>query len=140
MKAKKFRTYYVLRLEKGEEIIKTLVEFAAIKKIKGGFLFGLGAAKELTLGCYDLEKKAYIRRFFPGDWEIANLVGNIAWLGDEPILHLHVVIGSSNFNTFSGHLFSGTVSATCEIFVLSLESKLKRSKDFTVGLNLLDII
>ncbi len=130
----------MVRLEKGEEIVQSLVEFAETKKIKGAFLFGLGAAKELTLGCYDLEKKAYIRRFFPGDWEIAHLGGNIAWLENEPMLHLHIVIGSSNFNTISGHLFSGTVTATCEILVMTLEAKLKRSKDLATGLNLLDFI
>lgn len=140
MKAKKFRNYYVLRLENGEEITKSLIEFALAKKIKGAFLFGLGAAKDLTLGWYDLAKKNYLRRFFPGEWEITNLIGNIAWLEDEPIVHLHIGISGSNFNPVGGHLFSGTVTATCEILVVTLEAKLKRSKDNTIGLNLLEII
>ncbi|MEO0093274.1 MAG: PPC domain-containing DNA-binding protein [candidate division WOR-3 bacterium] len=140
MKVKKYQTGYVLRLDKGEEIVNTLKNFIATQKIKGAFLFGLGAAKDLTLGCYDLEKKAYIRRFFPNEWEIANLIGNVAWLEAEPIVHLHIVLGSANFNTVSGHLFSGTVTATCEIFIIPLATKLKRSFDLETGLNLLEVI
>jgi len=139
MKIKKYRANYVLRLEKSEEIIKTLTEFIKAKKVKGAFLFGIGAGKEFTLGCYDLAKKAYIRRFFPGDWEIANMIGNISWLEDEPIIHVHMVIGSTNFSSFSGHLFSGTVTATCELFVMTLETRLKRYRDSVIGLNLLEL-
>jgi len=150
MKVKKLGTHYIIRLDSGEEIVKTLTEFAQAKKIKSAFLLGLGAAKELTLGFYDLEKKAYIRRFFPTEWEITNLVGNIAWLEeakqsvhqakrDEPILHIHIVLSSSNFNTIGGHLFSGTVTATCEILIMVLDAKLKRSRDSATGLNLLTI-
>ncbi len=139
MKLKKYQRYYLLRLEKGDEIVKTVTEFVKIKKIKGAFVLGIGAGKEFTLGCFDPEKKTYIRRFFPGDWEIANLVGNISWLDEETIIHIHIVIGSTNFNTFSGHLFSGTVTATCEIFVMPLDSRLKRYRDSIIGLNLLDL-
>ncbi|MFB0509445.1 MAG: PPC domain-containing DNA-binding protein [bacterium] len=139
MKFKKYQKYYVLRLEKGEEIVKMLSEFVKTKKVKGAFVLGIGAGKEFTLGCFDPEKKAYIRRFFPGEWEIANLLGNISWLEQEPILHIHLVIGSSNFNTFSGHLFSGTVTATCELFVIPLDTKLKRYRDSLIGLNLLEL-
>lgn len=131
--------------------MKTLTKFVVAKKIKGAFLFGLGAAKDLTLGYYDLAKKAYLRRFFPGEWEITNLVGNIAWLEDiapsvhrakagDPILHIHVVLSSTNFNTVGGHLFSGTVTATCEILVIVLAAKLRRAFDSTTGLNLLATI
>jgi predicted DNA-binding protein with PD1-like motif len=139
MKSKKYQRYYILRLEKGEEIVKTVTEFVKTKKLKGAFVLGIGAGKEFTLGCFDPEKKTYIRRFFPGDWEITNLNGNISWLDEETIVHIHIVIGSTNFNTFSGHLFSGTVTVTCELFVMPLDTKLKRYRDSIIGLNLLDL-
>ena len=48
MQSLKTKSGYILRLIRNEEIISTLKDFIKDKKIKGGFLFGLGAGKEIT--------------------------------------------------------------------------------------------
>lgn len=128
---------YVLRLETNEEIITTLKNFIIDKKIKSAFLYGIGAGKDLTLGYYDAKKKIYHKRAFVEEYEFASLIGNISYLETDPILHIHCTIAPENFITYSGHLFSGKVAATCEIFITLLDKKLIRQADKTTGLNLL---
>jgi predicted DNA-binding protein with PD1-like motif len=139
MKIKKFDTYYVVRLEKGDEIIDALKQAASNKTIKSGFFFGLGVGKDLTLGYFDAHNKYYIKKTFAGEYEFTGFSGNISKFGEETIIHCHVTITDSNFSAFGGHLFEGTVPATCEIIILPFAAALKRKKDETTGLNVLDI-
>ncbi|MEO0091665.1 MAG: PPC domain-containing DNA-binding protein [candidate division WOR-3 bacterium] len=133
----KVKNGYVLKLEVNEDIIAELKDFTKQKKIKGAFLFGLGAGKEITLGYYDPIKKNYHKRFFPEDYEFASIIGNIAYLDEEPILHIHCTISPNNFNTYSGHLFSAKVAATVELMVMPLDKRLLRKPDVKTALNLL---
>ena len=71
--------YYQLKLEPGDEIVATLVAFLRRHRIKSSFLTAIGAAEDVVLGCFDPKKKGYHRRTFPGDHEVAALVGNTGW-------------------------------------------------------------
>ncbi len=139
MHTKKFRQYYLLRLEKEEEIISSLIDFAKKTKIKGAFLYGLGVGKELTLGYFDAHKKSYIKKLFKGEFEFTSLIGNIAYFEKEPVVHIHVTITDKRFNGYGGHLFSGYVPATLELIVIPLSQMLRRKKDIATGLNFFDL-
>ncbi|MFH0931320.1 MAG: PPC domain-containing DNA-binding protein, partial [Candidatus Zixiibacteriota bacterium] len=69
MHYKKFGNVYVLRLETGEEIIASLKRFVKKEKIEGGFFYGLGAVKNVTLGYFNLEKKEYKEKTFKEGFE-----------------------------------------------------------------------
>ena len=127
---------WLLRFHRGEEIVSGLLAFARDRGLQGGWVQGLGAVEDAELGYYDLDTKEYLRQTFPGDWEIAALVGNLGWANDEPAAHLHAVLGSRDFTARGGHLFRGRVGATCEIFVRDLGSRLERGPDSETGLNL----
>ncbi len=131
--------YYVMRLEKGEEIITSLREAFRLMKLKGAFFFGIGVGKNLVLGYFDAHKKYYTRKVFEGEYEFTSLSGNISQLKKEIVVHCHVTITNDNFNAFGGHLFQGTVPATCEILLLPLPKSLKRKRDKMTGLNLIDV-
>jgi predicted DNA-binding protein with PD1-like motif len=135
----KIKNGYVVKLEINEEIITMLKDFVIDKKIKSAFLYGIGTGKELTLGYYDSKKKMYHKRAFVEEYEFASLNGNISYLSSDPIIHIHCTISHENFVTYSGHLFSGKVGATCEIIILTLDKKLRRKADARLGLNLLDL-
>lgn len=139
MKIKKFNEYYIVRLEKNDEIIATLENVAKNAKIKGAFFFGLGVGKNLILGYYDAHKKSYIKKVFKGEYEFTGLSGNISKLKDETIVHCHATITDSNFNAFGGHLFHATVPTTLEIALFPVKKILKRKNDKNIGLNLLDL-
>jgi len=129
--------FYQLRLERGEEVLETLAGFVKEQRIRSGFLTGLGAAEDIVLGLFDPRTRAYRKRTFRGDHEIAGLVGNIAWHGGQPICHVHATISTPRLTAFAGHLFSARVTVTCEVALLPGTRKLIRSRDPATGLNLL---
>ncbi len=139
MGIKKFHGYYVIRLEKGEEIITSINQAFKYERIKGAFFFGIGVGKDLVLGYFDAHKRAYVKKVFEGEYELTSLSGNISRLNREIIVHCHVTITSKNFNAFGGHLFQGIVPVTCEIIMLPLAHALKRKRDKNTRLNLLAV-
>ena len=140
MRVEKFRDYLVLRIGKAEEIISSLKQVAQNYKVKGAFFFGLGVGQDLVLGYYDSHKKIYVKRAFEGEYEFTSFAGNIALFKKEIIIHCHVTISDYQFHAFGGHLFQGTVPATCEIMIFPFKRILKRKKDCTTGLALFDLI
>jgi predicted DNA-binding protein with PD1-like motif len=138
MMIKKFNSYYVLRLEKGEEIISSLKQAVHDLEIKGGFFFGLGVGQDLVLGYYDAHKKEYLKKAFAGEYEFTGFSGNISWFKKSIMIHCHVTITDKDFQAFGGHLFQATVPATCEIMIFPFEHSLQRKKDPDTGLMLLD--
>jgi predicted DNA-binding protein with PD1-like motif len=137
MKAVRNGGYWQLRLMPGEEIVATLVGFVRSRRIKSGFLTGIGAAEDVTLGCFDPKTRAYHKRTFKGDHEVAAVVGNVAWVGSDPVCHIHAVISTPRLATFAGHLFSGTVTVTLEVALVPGARHLVRKPDPLSGLNLL---
>ncbi|MGQ9665131.1 MAG: PPC domain-containing DNA-binding protein [bacterium] len=135
----KLKDYFVIRLQKNEEIITSLMNFAKKNKIKGGFLYGLGVGEKLTLGYFDAHKRVYIKKRFKGEYEFTSMLGNIAYFDREPVVHIHVTITDAKFNAFGGHLFEAYVPATLEIIVLPFYRKLVRKSDKSTGLKLLDL-
>jgi predicted DNA-binding protein with PD1-like motif len=136
---RKIQHGYLVRLIKGEEVIKTLSSFVDEQKILGGFVFGLGALKDLTLGYFDSAKKEYVKKFIGDDLEFGNLTGSIAYLDGKPFVHAHVTAAGSDMKGFCGHLFSATISATGEFVIIPSESKIERKPDPETELNLLDL-
>lgn len=128
---------FILRLERDEEVIETLRAFVRSHRIGSGFFTGLGAARDITLGFFDPVRRAYRRRTFRGDSEIAALVGNVAWDGREPVCHTHAVISNRRLQTFAGHLFSARVTVTCEVSLAPGRVRVRRGTDPATGLKLL---
>ena len=137
MKAVRNGSYWQLRLMSGEEIVEIISGFVRKQRIKSGFLTGIGAAEDITLGCFDPKTKTYHKRTFKGDNEVAAIVGNVGWLVKAPACHIHAVISRPNLTTFAGHLFSGTVTVTLEVALVPGTRRLARKPDPLFGLNLL---
>ncbi len=137
MKAVRNGSYWQLRLMPGEEIVETLAGFVRSRRIKSAFLTAVGAAENIALGCFDPKTKVYHKRLFKGDHEIAALVGNVAWVGKNPVCHIHAVISTPRLATYAGHLFCGTVTVTLEVALVPGTRRLQRKPDPFSGLNLL---
>ena len=90
MRWKKAERTYIIRLEKGEEVLSTLTQFVREQNIQGGMIQGLGAVRDLVIGMYDPLQKDYIKRTFNEDLELGNLTGNISHFDGDPVLHCHV--------------------------------------------------
>lgn len=137
MQAKKFGPKYLIRLDRGEEIVETLKKFCAENKIKLGTISGLGATNDAEIGLYDVKIKKYYEKEMKGNLEIAPLYGNITTMKGEIYLHLHANLGDESQRSFSGHLTKAVVSATFEGIIEVIDGEVDREKDLETGLNLL---
>ncbi|MCK9445112.1 MAG: DNA-binding protein [Tissierellaceae bacterium] len=136
MDFKKFGDKYVMRLDKGEKIVETLKEFCTEQNIKLGWLKGIGAVGEATIGLFETSIKKYHSVELKGDFEITTLSGNISTMNGETYLHLHVNLGDKDYKIWGGHFSRGIISATGEILIESIEGEVDRSFNEEVGLNL----
>ncbi len=129
--------FYVLIIDRGEELVSTISNFCKKNKIKAAFVSGIGALSNINLGYFDIIKKEYIKREFDNSYELININGNISVKEDNYILHCHVVLGGPDYSLKGGHLFRGLVSVTAEIYILPLNGKLIREMDEETSLNLI---
>ena len=131
---------YVIKLQKGERLSEAIEQFIQETKIEGGWIQGLGATLEATLGFYDLEKQEYQWRTFDGLHELVSLNGNLAF--DEQgkmMLHAHCVIADQDYQTVGGHIKDLVAGATVELFVHRTFKPLHRKLDDEVGLQTFDL-
>jgi hypothetical protein len=136
MEYKKFGNKYVMRMNKGEEIVETLKEFCEKEDIKLGWLKGLGAVGKATIGLFETKEKEYHSVDLEGDFEITSLLGNISRMDGEVYLHLHVNLSDEDYNTRGGHLSKAVISATGEFIIEEIAGEVGREFDKEVGLNL----
>ena len=139
MKSKRFGDRFVIRIDEGEEIVKTLKRLCEENGVKAGSITGLGATNKATIGLFDVETKKYHSKELTGNHEIAPLHGNISTMNGQVYLHIHANLCDSEHKSFGGHLDSAIVSATFEGVIEVLDGELNRRFDKDIGLNLLDI-
>ena len=77
MEFQKFADTYVVRLDKGEEIIASLQALCEKEKIALGSVEGIGAADHAVIGLYDVGQREYHKTELNGPMEITSLLGNI---------------------------------------------------------------
>lgn len=130
---------FVIRLEKGEELVRTLTQFCSEQNIKSGWVSGLGAAIWAELAFYHLDQKAYEFDRINELLEISNLTGNITQVNDKPFLHLHVTVADMNYHSYAGHLKELAVGGTCEVFIQTFEQPINRIHNDGIGLKLFDL-
>jgi len=138
VKHQRTRYGYVLRLDRGEEIVETLRAFAREHGIRGAALSGIGSCGETELGFFDPETREYVKRRFDGDHEIGALTGNLSEMDGEPFPHCHVVIAGRDFVAHTGHLFRGVVTVTCEIQIVADTDVLRRPRRDDLGFHPLE--
>lgn len=134
MEYKKFGDKYVVRLDKGEEIIETLKKFCKEKDITLGWINGLGAVKQATIGLFETAEKEYHSIELTGDHEITSLIGNISVMDGEVYLHIHANLADASYNTKGGHLNSAVISATGEFIIGVINGVIGRKFSEEIGL------
>jgi uncharacterized protein len=125
-----------IRLEMGDELHPSLVEIAEREQIFGGWLSGIGAASEVELGYYDLERKDYDRARIEGDVEFVSASGTLGLVEGKPFVHLHAVVSDRQCATRGGHLFRAVTAATLEFVIFAAQAPIERTLDDATALNL----
>jgi len=128
---------FVLRFDKGEEVVGGLAGFLKEQNFTAAAFFGIGTASEIELGYFNPHLKSYRKKPFFEDVEILSLQGNGGVLSGQPAIHAHGSFGRTDFTTFGGHVFKLVALATCEIFLIHLDGALERKNNPDFNLDLL---
>lgn len=128
---------YCIRIDKGQDIIQTIVAFCNINKITSACFSGIGATNDATVAVYNTKTKKYVDTEIKDDSEILSLNGNVSLFENKPFVHAHVVLGLNNNNVVGGHVKQCVVSITSEIFLHAFKNKINRSLDVSLGINTL---
>ncbi len=136
MEYKKFDNTYVVRIDKGEEILEEIKELTEKENIKLAKVEALGAVNNFTVGVYKVEEKKYYANSFIGNFEIVSLLGTISTMNNNFYAHIHMSAGNDKGEVFGGHLNKATVSATCEMVITIINGTVDREFNSEIGLNL----
>jgi len=139
MKYRRFHDKVMVRIDKGEEIVSTMKQLCTHLGISLGSIWGIGATNDVTIGLMNTTTKTYQSTRFTGDHEISSLMGTITTMNGEVYLHFHITVCDQELNTHGGHLTAAVVSATFEGVITVFNGRVNRTKDPSVGLNLLDL-
>lgn len=133
------RTFAVI-LQKGDEAMRCLQEFAVKESIGGAQITAIGALSSARLAFFDWETKQYRPIPVEEQVEVASLVGDIAIGPDrQPSVHIHAVLGRRDGTALAGHLREGHVRPTLEIIVTESPAHLCKVKDLESGLALIRV-
>jgi predicted DNA-binding protein with PD1-like motif len=137
MEYRKFGQDYVVRMQKGEEILSDITAVCEKEHIILGTVQGIGAVGEVTLGVFSREQFKYLSQEYKGDFEIASCSGNISTMAGKTYLHVHMVVGNvAKQKFYAGHLNKGVISLTGEFILHKIEGSVEREYSPEVGLNL----
>ena len=141
MKERDVESGFVIRLERNERVIESLVDFCTRRGIQSGFFHALGAVKNTEIGYYPLETREYVFKKYPEDREVASMNGNVALVEGKPFVHAHAVLSACDetLSTIGGHIKECEVAVTLEIFLTPFGSPVTRTYNDDVGLKLLNL-
>ena len=136
MEFRRFNDTYVVRMDRGEEIMATLAGLCEKEGIRLASVEAIGAVDRAVVGLYDVSEKVYHRKEFTEPMELTGLLGTVTEKDGEPYLHLHATFCDANMQAHGGHVNELYISATCEMVLRLLPGQVGRRPDDVTGLNL----
>jgi len=133
------RGSFILRLATGEQVMASILAFAAERGIEGAEVRAIGAVDQASVGYFLREEKRYDVKEFDGNMEVVSLLGNLARTDAGMFVHAHIALGRSDFSLVGGHLVEATVSVTMEVFLRPVRAGLERDLDPRFNLKLLKL-
>ena len=135
MEYQKRKDTYVVRLDRGEEVMECLERLCETEGIELAQVSAIAAADEAVIGLYQVETREFHKAELKGEMEVISLLGNVTRKDGKPYLHLHISLGMPDMTVRGGHLSRCRISGTCEMFVRVVDGKLGRKTDDATGLN-----
>ena len=128
------------KVEPNEDLIESIIQMIKNHNIKSGLINCIGALKKFTIGYFDIDSKKYLKKTFDEYVELVSCIGNISFKDGEPIVHLHISIGTRNYDLKGGHLIQPSiVSITGEVYILEIDKMLTKVNDPHFDLSLLNL-
>jgi uncharacterized protein len=130
---------FALVLQTGDEAMSSIEQFAKQNRVSTAQISGIGAFSAVTLKYFDWEQKRYLSNEVNEQVEVASLLGDVALApSGEPSIHVHLVVGRRDGSAMAGHLGTGQVRPTLELVVTESPAHLRKVKDATTGLALIE--
>lgn len=127
---------FLLRFEKGEEILSALTAFCLKQNIKNAEVSAIGSVEQATLAHYRVDRKKYTEKHLDGIFEVLTLLGTVALVDKAPIPHLHATLSNEDMHAFGGHLVKAIVSATLEMTITVFPTEFEKLPNEEIGLKL----
>jgi predicted DNA-binding protein with PD1-like motif len=129
---------YAVILGKGDEVFSGLLAFAKTYHVTSAHFTAIGALSRATLAWFDPDRKMYKRIPISGQVEVLSMIGDIALYQGKPVVHAHMVVGSSDGTARGGHLLEAYVSPTLEVMVTVDPIAMQKRFDPETDLTLID--
>ena len=127
---------YAVIFYQGDEAFSGLLDFAEKYHISSAHFTAIGALNGATLGWFDPQRKMYKKIPIEGQVEVIGMSGDIALYQGKPVVHTHMVVGTSDGTTRGGHVLSAYVSPTLEVMVtvdpISMQKRFDPETDLTL--------
>jgi uncharacterized protein len=130
---------YALVFDKNDDVVETLRTFAKDHRVMSAHFTAIGALRDVVLGFFDPATNQYRKIPVREQVEVLSLIGDVAYEGNEPKIHAHVVVGKSDGTAHGGHLMEAHVFPTLELILVESPQYLRRRPDKETGLPLIDL-
>ena len=140
MEYRKFGDTYIVRMDRGEEILSQLIVLCEKEDIRLAQVDALGAVDHAVVSVYDVPTKTFYKKEFNEPMEISNLCGTVSRKDGQVYIHLHATVCDKSLVAHGGHANELRVSATCEMVVCTLPGQVDRRLDEAIGLNMFHFI
>ncbi len=125
MRSFNIKRVHIIRIDKGEEVLSTIVRTCEDNGIRAAVLSGLGLLGRAKLAVFNPKTESYETFEVTRPMELASLTGNVSVKEGKPFPHIHVVLGDKE-GAVAGHLVEGYVAGTGEVAIIELEGELPR--------------
>jgi len=129
---------YAVIFYTGDEAFSGLLEFAEQYHVTSAYFTAIGALNGATMGWFDPQRKMYKKIPITGQHEVIGMSGDIALYQGKPVVHTHMVVGTSDGTTRAGHVLAANVSPTLEVMVTVNPIKMQKRLDPETDLTLID--
>jgi uncharacterized protein len=129
---------YAIILAKGDEVMSGLTDFARQNKVTSASFTAIGAFSHATVAWFDDSRKEFKLIPIEQQVELVSMIGDIALVNDQPAVHTHVAVASSDGTVRGGHVINAFVFPTLELFMTVYPTPLHKESDKATGLKLID--
>ena len=136
---------YLIRLMPEEDIGGRIKEFCLEKKITRAIMVSaVGSAKDVVVRSpkpggkipVDVVNLSNVgESLLRGPYEIVGLEGNVFPLGEDIVVHLHIMLADDKGAVWGGHLISGKVWTTLELVIAEIAGRARRVRCELTALN-----
>ena len=128
---------FILSLKEGDNLFKSIRDYAAYADLKSAIISGIGALSNITLSYYHRNTQQHVTKLWQNAYEIASLTGNITLVDSGWFIHIHAALGGADFQLFGGHLISAHASASTEIAITPLNYTIMRKEHPDLGIKVI---